>query len=188
MKKSRALTVNLIIWVLSVGLIELFLQLFSYPHWIPREKSNSVKGWCLPDRTMGWKNRPGQWNLADLESGASTTLTYLDDTSRFGGSASEAKSRIVFVGDSYVQGYGLTDEDTFVSILQKQFPNIDFDNFGVPGYGTYQSFLMMREILQTARESPNHIFYLLNSFHEQRNVGDLIELRHLLTIDGLNIP
>ncbi len=177
---QRVLKYNLIVLLLSIGLIELFSQMIGYPSWIVPEKTRVADNWMMPDDTLGWRNRPGQWTLVESKSGARFSQTFLSDSRRFSGESANAKTRVVFIGDSYVQGYGLSDADTFVSKLQQKFPSIRFDNFGVPGYGTYQSFLMMKEVLLSPERKPDHIYYVFNAFHELRNVGDLSQIRRLI--------
>ena len=170
---------NLILLSFSLVFAEFFLQALGYPTWIPKGEIPAEDSWTIPDDKLGWKNGPGTWTLADSERGVNFVYTFLNDSSRFSGNSSFVKRRISFVGDSYVQGYGLSDEDTFVSQLQQQLPNVKFSNFGVPGFGTYQSLLMIRTILLNESSLPDNLIYVLNSFHDQRNIGDLIYLRRM---------
>ena len=57
-----------------------------------------------------------------------------------------ARRSVLFFGDSYVQGYGLSNQQTFAWMVQKTHPELAISNFGTADYGTYQSYLAHREI------------------------------------------
>ena len=77
--------------------------------------------------------------------------------------------RVLFFGDSYVQGYGLSNQQTFAWLVQKNHPELAVSNFGTADYGTYQSYLA---ICSKYVRGPCSVFYLFNSFHEGRNVAE----------------
>ena len=51
------------------------------------------------------------------------------------------KLRVVALGDSYVFGIDLREEDTFASLLMQRNPKLDVLNMGIPGYGIDQAVL-----------------------------------------------
>jgi hypothetical protein len=67
-----------------------------------------------------------------------------------------------------VQGYGLSNQQTFAWIVQKNHPELAVSNFGTADYGTYQSYLAMAKYVH----GPSSVFYLFSSFHERRNVAE----------------
>ena len=71
-------------------------------------------------------------------------------------------------GCSYTFGTGIKDEETYCWKLNQLFPDIRFDNYAVGGYGPYQCYLGMRDILE--RERYDLIIYSVWSGQMQRNV------------------
>ena len=55
------------------------------------------------------------------------------------------KGRIAFVGDSFVWGYDVEQEERFTEKLQAILPDWEILNMGVSGYGTAQEFLLIQE-------------------------------------------
>jgi hypothetical protein len=55
------------------------------------------------------------------------------------------KPRIVFLGDSFVWGYGVEQEERFTEKLQQLLPGYEIFNFGVSGYGSDQEYLILKK-------------------------------------------
>ena len=54
---------------------------------------------------------------------------------RFSGKKKDPqKKNIIFLGDSFTYGMGLSYEKTFAGILEQKNENFNFYNFGVAGY------------------------------------------------------
>jgi hypothetical protein len=84
----------------------------------------------------------------------------------------------VFIGGSVTLGWGVNDDETFTSLLQKQIKNYDIKNFSSGGYGTYQSYLRLEEILK----NNNKVKIVILSYyphHSIRNIGSEFWLRTL---------
>ena len=60
------------------------------------------------------------------------------------------------LGCSFVQGWALSDEETFAWKLQERFVRARVLNFGTAGYGTTQSLLALERYLEEpgARMAP----------------------------------
>jgi hypothetical protein len=84
-----------------------------------------------------------------------------------------ASRQVLFFGDSFIQGYGLSDPETLPWIVQQRHPELAVSNYGVGLYGTYQSYLAMKRSVH----GPAAVYYLFNEFHEERNAGDPSFLR-----------
>ena len=54
---------------------------------------------------------------------------------------------------------------------KKKLVNFKIKNFGVGGYGTYQSYLLLKDILKN-NNNIKYIIYIFIDHHEVRNVGD----------------
>ena len=66
------------------------------------------------------------------------------------------------LGCSYLYGFGLNDWDTLLWKLNERFPQATFDNYGVVGWGTYQSLLLGEYLLQKQPYDLVLYFYILD--------------------------
>lgn len=55
------------------------------------------------------------------------------------------KKRIAFIGDSFVWGYDVQQEERFTEKLQPMIPDYEIINMGVSGYGTDQELLLLQK-------------------------------------------
>jgi hypothetical protein len=132
-----------------------------------RVEQSPYIGWAQPDAVLGWRNRPGVY---PAHEGTHEPMTFLPDGSRATGAPPDGKVSVLLVGCSHTTGYGVRDEETFAARLQQRFPEIRIRNFGVPGYGTYQSFLLLREVLNAMVIRPKVVIYGFLPTHAGRNV------------------
>ena len=58
-------------------------------------------------------------------------------------SKAQGVRRIVVLGDSFMWGYGVENEETFSAVLQETIPGSETINFGVNGYGTVQELIRL---------------------------------------------
>ena len=56
------------------------------------------------------------------------------------------KIRVLTFGDSYTHGDEVANQDTWQHAAEQKAPNMEFLNFGVPGYSLAQAYLRYREI------------------------------------------
>ncbi|MET0153121.1 MAG: hypothetical protein ABW298_11005 [Candidatus Binatia bacterium] len=130
------------------------------------------------DPTFGWVNKPGHYVLPPhLPGGAMREVTVLPDHSRATG-ASGGTERVVLIGCSITNGYGLSDADTFAWKLQQGHPALRIVNFGTAAYGTFQSLLRMEQVLDQT-PPPHLVLYGFITEHEARNVATYDWLRGL---------
>ena len=166
--KSVLILARTITAVVSLTLAEGMLWVLGYPSW--RDTQAFPADQFEPDRELGWKNRSGAF---DVIGGTNVRLRYTNWSEGRRATAqidsSDPRPRAVFVGDSYMFGYGLNDQDTFAWRYQERHPDVQVSNYGTPGYGTYQSYLAMKRALTRPAAAA---FYLFNGFHEERNVAD----------------
>jgi hypothetical protein len=127
------------------------------------------------DAELGWRVSQGDYSLVWADG---TDRNHPVKTSNWSGGrratsehepspASASQGRVQFFGDSYIQGYGLPDSETLPWIFQKRHPELEVSNFGAGLYGTYQSYLSMKKSVH----EPATVYYLFNSFHEDRNAA-----------------
>ena len=181
-KRSVLIVARLVTTVVSIAGAEGVLWFGGYPSWWRDSESADEASYHQVDADLGWIDRPGQYDLAGglrkdpfrytIWCGGRRATATLNKPSACSGQAG-GLSNVMFFGDSYVFGYGLSDAETMPWMVQARHPELEVTNFGTPGYGTYQSYLAIKRAVQ----QPAFVFYLLNGFHEGRNAGETSWLR-----------
>lgn len=123
----------------------------------------------------GWDLRPGKFRLLLGQRGRPSTISVNDDGSRVTGSqepppSSDAR-KILFIGDSFIFGEGLDDEETLPWHLQERLPSRQVLNYGVGGFSTCQSLYRLKQI-EAMLHTEDIVIHGLSSFHEERNTAD----------------
>ena len=119
----------------------------------------------IPDINLGWLPKKGvhKFNPWAAE-GKETTLTINEDRSRYIQNNNEELDQIIFIGGSLTQGWAVDDKETFSYYLQKKYNNYKFLNFGVGGYGGYQSLLTLERIFKEKKKHEIIRFYRFNGY------------------------
>ena len=125
-----------------------------------------------PDAELGWRNRPGTYVYPGYAPGApDVRVRYLPDGSRETGfRGAPGLPEVWLVGDSFMQGWGLSDDETLAWRLQARHPELRFVNLGTGGYGTWQTLLRLERAL-AERAPPRLVVYGFIPAHERRNVA-----------------
>jgi len=131
-----------------------------------RNAQAASNSWTQSDPMLGWRARGG--GVYRANNGTETTI--LPDGSRTVGPGPSAGPSVLLVGCSFTFGVGLRDDETLGWKLQQRFPDVRFRNFGASGYGTYQSLLLLRDLVETKHEHPALVIYGFVPFHADRNV------------------
>ena len=171
--------------------------------------------WYLPKR--GWPlavpaNSPNFMNLSQMLLEERYTLRYRlldnrDEVTRGviwdnGMRASRAQQKtankhsVLLVGCSWTFGVGVNDEQTYPWLLGELFPECDFDNAAVPGYGPYVSLLSMQDYLSQRQYDavmyaaiPHHLCrecrYFAEKVHSRKETEDFMYVRSYC---GLGAP
>lgn len=148
----------------------------------PVTKAPSFEGgWASFDPQLGWVNNPG--GHPSTEPGNKIMHFDADHTRRVVGPAKEGTKKLLFVGCSFTQGYGIEDQYTFASVIDNDLPQMKALNFGTGGYSTYQAWLTMRNELKT-RNDVSYIVYPFLEHHLLRNVADASWIQALELKDG----
>jgi hypothetical protein len=176
-KRSVLIAARVISLVIGLAGAEGVLWVGGYPAWWQTLHISRDDSEYAPDPDLGWKNRQGQFELVDPERNARFLYTNWSQgrratADRETAQADAATPHVLFFGDSYVQGYGLSNQQTFAWMVQQAHPELAVSNFGTADYGTYQSYLAMRMVVANYIHGPCSVFYLFNSFHERRNVAE----------------
>ena len=169
--KIKNYSLSFITVVLILVLIEILLRVTGSNPRIIRDFSLNEPITNIPDKNLGWSTKVGQhifkpWS----DEGKITTLTINEDKSRFTGNGNFHKKKIIFIGGSVTQGWAVDDLETFSSFLQKKTKKYKINNFGVGGYGGFQSLLLLEEIF-TNYNDIELVVYGFTPHHEVRNVA-----------------
>jgi hypothetical protein len=122
------------------------------------------------DEILGWMPKSGTYKFKPWSNdGSITNLTINNDGSRKTGDVFSDK-KIIFIGGSVTQGWAVDDNQTFTSIIQKKISNYKIKNYGVGGYGGYQSLLFLERILNNNKDI-KLIIYGFIPHHDVRNVA-----------------
>jgi hypothetical protein len=134
----------------------------------------------VEDPELGWRIRPGRHVHPGYGRPATPLrITVLPDGSRATGYAGDGDEPwVALLGGSFVQGWGLTDEQTLAWRLQAERGDLRVSNHGVGGYGTHQSLLVLERLLARPR-APSLGVYGFIPLHEPRNVADASWLESL---------
>ncbi|MEM7147630.1 MAG: hypothetical protein AAF591_21170 [Verrucomicrobiota bacterium] len=102
------------------------------------------------------------------------TYTFLKDGMRKSntsqGNAPDHRPKLIIVGGSYAQGYGLPDHESLGWQIQDRVPNLEILNYAVGAYGTYQSLLRLQDAI-THLDNTKIAIYGFIQHHESRNVA-----------------
>lgn len=124
-----------------------------------------------PDPVLGWAPKEGNYKFKPWSvEGKETYVTINKDKSRFTGNIDKNKDKIIFIGGSVTQGWAVSDNDTFSSMIQKKNTNYKVYNFGVGGYGGFQSLLMLEKVFKD-KDNIKLVVYGFIPHHEIRNTA-----------------
>jgi len=123
------------------------------------------------DIELGWTHKPGNYIFKPWsQEGKITNLTINPDGSRKILNQNARGLKILFFGGSVTQGWAVDDSETFANYFQNKKKNSYVFNFGVGGYGGFQSLLLQERVTKEL-ESIDHIIYGFIDHHEIRNVA-----------------
>lgn len=200
-KKSTLIYV-LYILVLIFPCTELALRILGYEPYrqvefhIEARPNNCI----IADSSMGFALHPGHFDVT-INEGLNYSVTHTNDSQRISSYDSVLNNltdSIYFFGCSYTYGMGVDDSLTYPFLVQQTHTNSLVQNFGVPGYGTIQSYLQLEQLIAT-NNHPTVAVINYAHFHDDRNaltpayrrdlylgyqqshqsVGDIMQAAHL---------
>jgi hypothetical protein len=142
-----------------------------------------------PDPALGWRSKEGRYVFGTTP----IYMTFWPDHARATAPAPvRADAAIVVLGCSFVQGWALSDEETFAWKLQERFARTRVLNFGTAGYGTTQSLLALERYLEeherthgaAAARGPLIVVYGFSDFHASRSIAEALWLKTLAQGSG----
>ena len=115
------------------------------------------------DIRLGWKPIPN----VDMElQSLNTTFSVSHNSKGFRDRehGEKSKPRLAIVGDSFVWGYDVEEQERFSNKLQTMLPEWDVLNLGVSGYGMGQTFLLMQETFDDFKPD---VVFLLKTYNDR---------------------
>ncbi|MDG1428588.1 MAG: hypothetical protein P8H56_05530 [Crocinitomicaceae bacterium] len=129
---------------------------------------SSPKNCLVSSNDMGLALADGSFNVT-INEGHSYKVTHRNgeritsDTELH-----DSLSQVFMMGCSYTYGMGVEDDQNFVYLLQQGLPNYNVRNFGVPGFGTVQSYLQIKREIENGT-IPEIVIINYCDFHSERN-------------------
>lgn len=119
--------------------------------------------WLQSSPELGWRLRPGFRGMAFGAPRAFGVVGLLSE----GSLPSNRRRRrpILLLGDSRAFGIGVRSEESFAALLQRQLPEREIVNLGVPGYSSFQGVTALR--LYGSRLSPEVVVFAFG-FNDRR--------------------
>ncbi|MBW2240720.1 MAG: hypothetical protein JRH01_01940 [Deltaproteobacteria bacterium] len=143
---------------LTLGLFEVGARLFVRA-WAPEQ---GVQSFWSQHPLLGWAHVPsaqGRHIHRDFEVSVATNAQgFRDDPVTLERTA--GRRRVLFLGDSFGFGYGVERGELLPDLLEGRFPDTEFVNTSVAGYGTDQQLLFFRE--EGHRYAPDLVLYLFH--------------------------
>tara|TARA_Y100000590_G_C15578242_1_gene961322 strand:+ start:129 stop:1130 length:1002 start_codon:yes stop_codon:yes gene_type:complete len=167
---SKKIITLFVATIISIVIAEVVLRIFGNKPWenIPSKDPEIYKS----DSKLGWLAKKGNYIISPAhELGEEFSLNIEEDGQRNTDQNNEKyNNEILIVGGSFTQGWGVSDEDTFSSKLQKKYEDFKVYNFGQGGYGSLQSLLLLEKQIQKIKD-PKLVIYGFIEHHEYRNVA-----------------
>lgn len=129
--------------------------------------------WARFDPVLGYV--PGNYMPADGMDSSSSISTVQDNGARTSFMYAGKPCRINSYGDSFTHGDQVNDGETWQEYLAGHLGE-PIRNFGVGGYGVYQSYLRLKREEATSHSAPYLIFYIWGDDH----IRSLLRCRHAI--------
>lgn len=120
----------------------------------------------LPSIGFGFALNPGIYQVTVRDS-LRFSVTHTADSTRYCGK-SGGDLNVHIHGCSYTYGFGVNDSDTYPWKLQEANPKWQITNYAVPGFGTIQGLLRLKDEIRVGN-IPDVVIIGYAGFHEERN-------------------
>jgi lysophospholipase L1-like esterase len=196
-RKARIFILRVTITALIASLVFVALELLLDKYYLP----GHTQHWTAFHPERGWALVPGDYwakSLRDMNKIA-IHINHLGFRARDGAGAMATRTRITIIGDSFVFASGSTLEESFPQRLenllnQRTTGGVEVVNAGVPGYGTGQELLLLRELFHThqIRSDLYVLMFFTNDILDNLclSYGDLLfqPVRPCFTLDANGTP
>jgi lysophospholipase L1-like esterase len=131
----------------SLALLEVGVRVLGQDRFqVERPNPERAVFWHYDD-LLGWKHLPteeGRFSLADVDVEVTINGQGLRDRS-YSYQPPEGVFRIVVLGDSFVWGFGVEQDEIFTEIMEQSQNNLEVINLGISGYSTDQEYLLLKQ-------------------------------------------
>ncbi len=142
--------VNAFVFIFLLGLFEIGLRLAT-PEWLEMKMAivNKDKEQDFTGTDRSWKTiKDAQGHVVSFEPHSTVNVAHseyqnvvhLDEFGSRTFHSPDSGNFVPFFGDSFTFGLGVDSQETFVSLLQNEFPNHRFLNLGIPGSGLLDQY------------------------------------------------
>lgn len=171
--------------LVSLAIIEICIRLSGKTTWSEEKVYHHCPIMTMPDEEIGWINKPGVYKYSTTNDGRNVITVTIDQDSARGVTKEESsKPEIWFFGGSFTFAWSITDGGDYPSQIGQQLPQFRIRNFGAPGYGTLQSYMLFRRLLQTSGIKPVLVVYGFVFTHGSRNVANHWWLYNIRRAEG----
>jgi len=200
MKKSHHWIINITLAIFSIAIALIMLEItcrliYEQPKKVVGPKTNWAivpeRVWTEYHPTLGWYHQKSKKALL-IENEWSIEIHTNSNGMRGLREYSRDKPagimRILSLGDSFVFGWGVKDNETFSSYLEQSDPSLEVLNLGVPGYGLDQILLCFREIGR--QFNPDLVFVSIfpeDFWRATRSFADTGYAKPYFTLSGKNL-
>ncbi|WP_308341276.1 SGNH/GDSL hydrolase family protein [Roseovarius mucosus] len=133
-----------------------------------------------PDPVLGWRLSPEHTVRVAFRSGIFQNIA-ADGWRYVPGSQTAQGPRVAIYGCSFTYGTGLSDDETFTALLQRDMPDVQILNRGIGGHGTVQNLLQLRRDI--AAGTMDAAVFAMISDHRFRNIAHPQRMRQYLSED-----
>ncbi len=181
MKRLRFWLFNLLagglLILVSVVILEIAARSLGHTPYKPEQKKMVMEPagrFFEPDSETGFRCREGHFTFT-LEDSLTFTctnnsrghrITYNPDQFVL----NEPQKTIWIFGGSYTYGWSVSDSEAYPRLVQQAYPSYRVVNFGVPGFGTLQSYLQYKQALDN-HCAPDLVILAYAGFHDMRNIN-----------------
>jgi hypothetical protein len=173
-----------VLWALRTGLGLLLPGSFPDPATY-RRMARLPAGFFAEDTEQGYRANPGRYifRYSGMRQGRAEHLDAVvtinpDGTRSTGNAPADSTRRIFVLGDSYVFGEGVNDEQTFAFLLQTAFPEAVVHLHALAGYSWANALVTMQRITDQIRPGDVVILgYAL--YYKERHVAAPSRLRSI---------
>ncbi len=172
MRRLYGLALAIVSLALSLALAEIMMRALGYAS---LDINPQPARFWRHDPLLGWHHRAGASGVFDHRPQFRIHVRINDKGLRDQDYPYErvpSKRRILVLGDSFVFGYGVEQDEIFTEVLEALLPATEVINAGVSGYGTDQELLWFRS--EGARYRPDLVMLLMTGNDDLENHSSLV--------------
>lgn len=165
---NRKLSFILLIIIISISILfiggEFIVRVLTNPKEpIKYDERNTIFRY---DKELGWYPKENSKGIHD----ATRTIQVLHNKHGFRDKEFEIdkKKKIAFIGDSFVWGYDVEQNERFSDKLQMLLPEYEILNLGISGYGTDQEYILLQKWINTFK--PDIVFLVFSKNDWEDNI------------------